>query len=133
MPLSAWHPRQTGDGAAQQRKAAHFMKDRYEMFESVTQMLEQLAWIPLSKRRENSRLILFYKIINNLAAVPHTCLEKADVRTRKNHSQKFCHIGYNVDPYGQSFFPNSISAWNGIAKNIAEANTLDIFKSKLQN
>ena len=25
------------------------------------------------------------------------------------------------------------SAWNGLAKNIAEANTLDIFKSKLQN
>ena len=96
-------------------------------------MLEQLAWIPLSKRRENSRLIFFYKIINNLAAVPHSCLEKADVRTRKNHAQKFRHIGYNVDPYEQSFLPNSISAWNGLAKNIAEANTLDIFKFKLQN
>ena len=70
---------------------------------------------------------------NNLAVVPHSCLEKADVRTRKKHSQKFRHIGYNIDPYGQSFFPNCISAWNGLAKDIAEANTLDIFKSKLQN
>ena len=85
---------------------------------------EQLAWIPLSKRRENSRLILFYKIINNLAAVPHSCLEKVDVRTRKNHARKFRHIDYNVDSYGQSFFPNSISAWNGLAKNIAEAVTI---------
>ena len=42
------------------------------------------------------------------------------------HAQKFLHIGYNVDPYGQSFFPNSFSAWNGLAKNIAEANTLDL-------
>ena len=42
--------------------------------------------------------------------VPHSCLEKADVRTRKKHSQKFRHIGYNIDPYGQSFFPNCISA-----------------------
>ena len=72
-------------------------------------------------------------MINNLAAVPHSCLEKADVRTRKNHAQMFRHIGYNVDPYGQLFFPTGISAWNGLAKNIAEANTLDIFKSKLQN
>ena len=103
------------------------------MFESVTQMLEQLTWTPLSKRRENSRLILFYKIINNLAVVPHSCLEKADVRTRKKHSQKFRHIGYNIDPYGQSFIPNCISAWNGLAKDIAEANTLDIFKTNLQN
>ena len=105
-----------------------------DMFESVTQMLEQRnAWIPLSKRRENNRPIIFYKIIDHLAVVPHSCLEKADVRTRKNHSQKFRHIGYNIDPYGQSFFPNCISAWNGIAKDIAEANTLEIFKSKLQN
>ena len=107
-----------------QRRAARMVKGRYGMLESVTQMLEQLAWIPQSKRRENSRLILFYKIINNLAAVPHSCLEKADVRTRKNQAQKFRHIGYNVDPYGQSFFPTSISAWNGLAKNIAETLTL---------
>ena len=50
-----------------QCRAARFVKGRYGMFESVTQMLEQLTWTPLSKRRENSRLILFYKIINNLA------------------------------------------------------------------
>ena len=87
-------------------------------------MSEQLTWISLSKRRENSCLILFYKIINNLAVAPHSCLEKADVRTRKNHSQKFHHIGYNIDPYGQLFIPNCISAWNGFAKDIAEAQTL---------
>ena len=57
-------------------------------------------------------------------------LEKADVRTSKKHSQKFRHIGYNIDPYGQSFFPSCISAWNGLAKDTAEANTLDIFESK---
>ena len=116
-----------------QRRAACFVKGRYGMFESVTQVLEQLTWIPLSKRRENSHLILFYKVINNLAVVPHSCLEKADVRTRKNHSQKFRHISYNMDPYGQSFFPNCIRAWNGLARDIAEANTLYIFKSELQN
>ena len=94
-------------------------------------MLEVLTWAPLSKRRENAGLILFYKIINNLAMVPHSCLEKADGRTRKKHSMKFRHIGYNVDPYGQSFFQNSISAWDGLAQEIAEADTLDLFNSKL--
>ena len=85
-----------------QRRAARFVKGRYGMFESVKQMLEQLTWIPLSKRRENSRLILFYKIINNLAVVPHSCLEKADVHTRKKHFQKFCHIGHNIAGLGSS-------------------------------
>ena len=64
--------------------------------------------------------------------VPHSCLEKADGRTRKKHNMKFRHIGYNVDPYGQSFFPKCISAWNGVAQEIAEANTLDLFKSKIK-
>ena len=71
-----------------QRRAACFVKGRYGMFESVTQMLEQLTWTPLSKRLENSCLILFYKIINNLAVVPHSCLEKADMRTRKKTFSK---------------------------------------------
>ena len=44
--------------------------------------------------------------------------------------QKFRLIGYNIDPYGQSFFPNCISAWNGLAKDIAEANNLDLFKGE---
>ena len=87
-------------------------------------MLKQLAWIPLSKRRKNSRLILFHKIVNNLAVVPHSCLEKADVRIRINHAKKFRHIGYNVDPYGQSVFPNSISALNGLLLKTLQRPTL---------
>ena len=112
---TVWHPHQKYNSdklEMVQRRAARFVKGRYGMYESVTQMLEELTWVPLSKRREHARLILFYKIINNLAMVPHSCLEKADGRTRKNHNLKFRHIGYNGDPYGQSFFPKCISAWN---------------------
>ena len=36
-----------------------------------------------------------------------------------------------MDPYGQSFFPKCVSVWNGLAQEIAEANTLDLFKSNL--
>ena len=78
----------------------------YGMFESVSQMLEQLSWIPLSKIRKNSR-----QIINNLAVVPHSCLENADVRNRKtfSSSQQYRHIGYayRIYPYGQFFSSNS--------------------------
>ena len=34
--------------------------------------------------------LIVYKIINNLAMVLHSCLEKADKRTRKNHSNHIC-------------------------------------------
>ena len=67
---TVWHPRQKYNSDKLEmvrRRAARFVKGRYGMFESVTQLLEQLTWTPLSKRRENNRRILFYKIINNLA------------------------------------------------------------------
>ena len=86
---------------------------------------------PILSYQNIATLTPVYKIINNLAMVPHSCLERADGRTRKKHNLKFRHIGYNVDPYGQSFFPKCISAWNGLAQEIAETNTLDLFKSKL--
>ena len=112
------------------------VKDSKYLGVTISDNLDWFKHITTTTTKANARLsfiILFYKIINNLAVVPHSCLEKADVRTRKKHSQKFRHIGYNIDPYGQLFFPNCISAWNGLAKDIAEANTLDIFNSKLQN
>ena len=64
-----------------QRRAARFVKGRYGMYESVTHMLEELTWVPLSKRRENARLILFYKFFNKLAMVLHSFLEKTDGHT----------------------------------------------------
>ena len=76
---TVWHPHQKYNSdklEMVQRRAARFVKGRYGMYESVTQMLEELTWVPLSKRCENARLILFYKIINNLAMVPHSWLEK---------------------------------------------------------
>ena len=74
---TVWHPHQkynTDKLEMVQRQAARFVKGRYGMYESVTQMLEELTWVPLSKRRENARLILFYKIVNNLAMIPHSWL-----------------------------------------------------------
>ena len=37
-------------------------------------VMNELGWHSLSKRREDARLILFYKIINNLAQVPLTSI-----------------------------------------------------------
>ena len=39
-------------------------------YSSVSDMLDVLGWTPLSQRRQEARLILFYKVINGLAQVP---------------------------------------------------------------
>ena len=69
-----------------QRRAARFVKSRYKRTDSVTAMLDELGWPILSKRHKDARLILFYKIINNLAQVPHEhILIKAYEGTRKKN------------------------------------------------
>ena len=40
---------------------------------------------------------------------------------------KFRQIGHTTSQYGQSFFPKTISAWNGLA--FAEAPSLAVYRS----
>ena len=95
---------------------------------SVSDMLDELGWTPLSQRRQEARLILFYKIITGLAHVPFEgVLVEAYKGTRRKHNLKFRQIGHTTSQYGQSFFPKTISAWNGLA--FAEAPSLAVFRS----
>ena len=65
----------------------------FKRTESVTAVMDELGWPILSKRRKDARLILFYKIIKNLAQVPHEhILTKAYKGTRKKDNHKFRHI-----------------------------------------
>ena len=92
-------------------------------------MLDGLGWPPLSQRRQEARLILFYKIINGLAQVPFDgVLVEAYKGTRKKHNMKFRQIGHTTSQYGQSFSPKTISAWNRLA--FAESLSLAVFRSK---
>ena len=90
---------------------------------SVSDMLDVLGWTPLSQRRQEARLILFYNFFNGLAQVPiEGVLVEAYKGTRRKHRQ----IGHTTRQYGPSFFPKTISAWNGLA--FAEAPSLAVFR-----
>ena len=112
-----------------QRRAARFVKSWYSRYSSVSDMLDVLGWTPLSQRRQEARLILFYKIINSLAQVPFEGV-LVEAYTRRKHSMKFRQIGHTTSQYGlyaQSFCPKTISAWNGLA--FTEAPPLAVFRS----
>ena len=52
-----------------QNKSARWTRGEYGAM-SITQLLRELHWALLADRRRHSRLILIYKILNALAAVP---------------------------------------------------------------
>ena len=53
-----------------QRRAARFVQKDYKRTSSVTSMMEELGWKPLHERRREQSLILLYKIVNDLVAIP---------------------------------------------------------------
>jgi len=53
-----------------QRIAARFVMNDYCRTTSVTSLLNQREWSPLSVRRRNSRLVAFYRAVSNLSPVP---------------------------------------------------------------
>ena len=101
-------------------------------------MLHDLGWQSLDGRRQDQRLVLFYKIINGLASVEtEDILTPADARTtvsttRKNHSFKFKHLQANCDSYRYSFFPATISSWNNLPFGIEKVDSVEGFKLKLK-
>ena len=53
-----------------QHRAARFIYNNYGRTTSVTVMMKKLDWKPLSEHRREQRLILMYKIVNDVIAIP---------------------------------------------------------------
>ena len=53
-----------------QRAAARFVSGNYQKKTSVTAIQNELGWTDLQVRRKHSRLIVMYKILNGLVAIP---------------------------------------------------------------
>ena len=73
-----------------QRRAARFTLNRYHNTSSVNNLLSEIDWPTLQKRRENVRLTMMYKIHNNLAHRPaQDYIMQATQATRNSqpHSQ----------------------------------------------
>ena len=89
-----------------QRRAARFVCNNYHNTSSVTDMVNTLQWPPLAERRLKSRLVIFYKIVHCLIAVPADhILTPTDSRTRSTHSLSYKHLQTTKDTYKWSFFP----------------------------
>jgi len=106
----AWDPYLAKDIAKLERvnrRAARFVSGDFGHRSSVTAMLDRLGWSSLESRREQIRLSMMYKVVNNLVAVPTTTLIPADPRTRSSHPHKFRTINATCSQYRNSFSPQN--------------------------
>jgi ribonuclease P/MRP protein subunit RPP40 len=115
-----------------QRRAARYVCNRYHNTSSVTGMLSGLGWESLQERRSKFRLVMLYKIVNNLVAIPTTpYLKPAHARTRRNHHLCFFLPFASTDYYKHTFFIATLPLWNNLPATVAEAETLELFRTEL--
>ena len=117
---------------AVQRRAARFTCNRYRRTSSVTQMMNTLEWQPLAERRRLARLVMFYKIHNNIVAISMPLQVKGlAAPTRTENSQAYCIPPSSADYHHLSFFPRTVRDWNLLPESTTQARTPDAFRSAL--
>ena len=99
-------------------------------YSSVTNMLSTLNLPPLQQRRERAKLIMMYKIINDLIDIPKEYFTPNDSRLRKGYYRQ---LTTNIDSYKFSFFPSAIKLWNPLPPYIINSPSLDNFCNNLSN
>ena len=119
-----------------QRQAARFATGNFYSRDPgcVTNMLGDLGWEPLQHRRARNRIIMFYKIINNVVEVPvHHLLQVQNTRTRGSAANNIRQIYTRVDCYKYSFIPATIILWNNIPPDIRSSPSVDHFRHAIQS
>ena len=90
----------------------------------MTDILGQLKWESLKKRRKDNRLILLYKGLKGKAMIPTDDLIPKTMRGRNQHSLAFQKPSASKDVYKYSFFPQTIRDWNDLPESLISSSEL---------
>ena len=105
---------------------------KYRNRSSVGDMIEQLEWKSLERRRKEARLSMMYKIVNNQVAInPATYFRKPTRKTRHTPPHGFLLPSTSKDYRKWSFFCNTVQDWNSLPPDIAGAESLESFKAQV--
>ena len=107
-----------------QRQAARFVKSDHRRRSSVTTMLESLNWVSLASRRAEAKLVMLYRITNNLVDVTTSALTAAPTRTRGN-THRYLQPLIRIEAYKQSFFPTTMKSWNKCTQQLVTKQSLN--------
>ena len=117
-----------------QRTAARWTCRRWQNTSSVSEMLDELEWPSLEARRDRSSLLLFHKIHSGAVSIkkdkyltPAHSLKS----TRASHCVQYCRYQTYSDALKNSFFPQTISQWNGLSPSVVNSQTTEEFRALL--
>ena len=97
---------------------------------AVTNLLNELGWVPLKRHRLNTRLVVMWKVINNQhisLPMPTNVIHKQQV-TRQFHPNKFIQLSVSRNVYKFSFVSKTLKEWNNLSNDVIEITTLNTFR-----
>ena len=135
---TVWSPRQryfVDDVKKVQLYSARYIYNDYRSDSSVSTMIKNLHWDSLETRRTKSSLVMFYKMINNLAAIPYEHYIKpiTNSTTRHSHQHKILPLSSSKNAFKFSFIPRTIPIWNSLPEELVNCNSISTFRTKLDN
>ena len=137
---SIWYPHHTkyiDKLESVQRRAARFVTNqphrRSEPVVSVTAMIQDLGWEPLSTRRLQSRLTSFYKVLNHNPEIPQSYhpVPAQDLQDTRGHDKRFQTYQPEIGAYKSSFFPRTVVDWNKLPAKTVHAESIEACKLRL--
>lgn len=100
---------------------------------SRVKLYDELGWESLNLRRWSRRLVLFYKIVNNITPdytrIPIPPLRQSSYPLR--HQATIGQISARTACFNASFYPSCLLEWNKLDHEVRESPTISIFKNKL--
>ena len=118
---------------AVQRRAARFVSSDYSPTSSVTSMLDRLGWESLEQRRQKAKVVMMYRIVHSLIAIPSAPLLQPLGAATRGHSYRYRTPYTRTTTYRESFYPSGIRLWNQLPESVTCAKSLDSFKSGISS
>ena len=89
-----------------QRRSARFVTNNFSPYTSVTNILTNFGWKPLSDRRNELRLLMFYKVVHHLVDInaDNLLLPQSSTHTTHGHDERFLQLPTRVNAYFHLFF-----------------------------
>ena len=132
-----WDPHkieQINDIERVQRRAARIVTNRHRNTSSVGEMLADLDWQTLERRRKDARLVLLYKMLEGKVCIRCPELKPAVSRSRRTnvaHSRQLERSTCKKDLRLNSFLPRTIRDWNNLPSHVVLAPTPDAFRREV--
>jgi len=98
---------------------------------SPTLMMQQLGWKTLQERGNQARVIMMYRIVNGLIAIPASLYMTYSNQSTRGHGLKFRVPAGCASAFNHSSFPAAIRIWNQLPAHVVMSTSIEAFKSGL--